>query len=308
MRVDISTICTADYFQHYIPMYAYCLQKAYPDWRVCIGVIGELDDLTRKAISYLDNCQVRAQTSGLQVEETPVNAAGVVITENVGTDVPLLESTSNTMRNLWYLETPGRKPGTEQNTVLTTDIDLLFFKTPVSPLDWCTRRMNVLGSCYYAHHGPWKKPRRFDGGWCGDRERLSNGVVLVTADWFRLTKAARDKYEDLLRKGEIGTYREEDEVVLCKIMKESDLPITKSKFYDPIVRGVHLGDFKSSMEHRWTSLEKMREKLALCNIEAYQDMTINDKTWCKIEREVRKDPIIDQILTNVQKHIQERGA
>lgn len=183
---------------------------------------------------------------------------------------------------------------------LITDIDMLFFDVNDSVVEYHERKaQEFAGGCYYAHHGPRKWPVRFKGQkWVGDFERLAGGAVYITPEWMEKTKRARAKYLQQLINGEIGTYREEDEVILCRICKESGLPINPDKTYPPIYRGLHLGDFKDTMKHRWTNEEKMNEKLATQHARAFIKMHNEDKQWQKIEEIVRQDEAMDRILDN----------
>ena len=77
MKIDVQTICSCDYFQHYIPMYVYCMHRAYPDFRICVGLNGELDDITRRALEYCPDVQVRKLG-----DEGYTRTDGIIITEN----------------------------------------------------------------------------------------------------------------------------------------------------------------------------------------------------------------------------------
>jgi len=189
--------------------------------------------------------------------------------------------------------------------MLITDIDLLLFNNQ-NLWDWHFDKMVDMGSCYYAHHGPYKYPQRFEGGWRGDRERLAGGFVLITHEWLERTKEARTRHLEMLNKSEIGLYREEDEVVLCRICKQSGLPVSHNKSFPPMLRGIHLGDFKESMSHRWTNKGKMASKLTDENCRTYMKTDSIDEEWKKIKAEACKDPVIKGVFDNLNTYMKGR--
>jgi len=108
--------------------------------------------------------------------------------------------------------------------------------------------------------------------------------------------------------GTIGVYREQDEVIFCRISKESGLTIPQDKSYPAKFRCIHLGDFKKEMDHRWQNMDKMREKLTNENCRRYMEMAYGDPQWQKIKEIIcQGDPIIDQIFKNLHTHIASRG-
>ena len=213
-------------------------------------------------------------------------------------DVPDLPSAFNLYRFL-------RPPKVDFDYMLITDVDLLLFNTQ-NVWDWHFDKMVDMGSCYYAHHGPYKYPQRFPGGWKGDRERLAGGFVMITPEWLERTREARDRYLTLLLNRQVGLYREEDEVILCRICKESGLPISYNKSFPSMLRGIHLGDFKKSMSHRWTNKGKMASKMTDENCRAYMKMELVDEKWQEIKAEACKDAILQGIFDNLGTYLKGR--
>ena len=272
------TVCTADHFQHYIPLFAYCLRKFAAD--IHIFVRGELDEMTESALTCF----------------TPTTP---YIFEGVYLDYPYDVSTTNCLRFL--TDTPALR---EYDYVLILDIDLLLF---TDPFPWMISELK--GKCFMGHHGPYTKPKRPGiSPWHGNMERIAGGFFLVTKDWWEKTAGSREFFASTLKNSNLrlGTYRESDEVMLARIVKEAGMLVPESKYFPSELRGVHLGDFKASMSHRWTNIDKMVTKLSIENCFNYQRMA-NEDTWKKMIEALEGDGILMQILGNVGTHIQKRG-
>lgn len=299
-RLEVATICSSDYYQHYIPTFCYTVGKAYPEAKISVGVTGEVDQLTLDALSVMGNFKI--------VEKPGTNEdwdSDCVITKNVLPEgVSVLESTVNTMRFLYFKNELDMQLCDIDATIIT-DVDFMWFRGGIDLFRWHVERMREIGSCYAGHHGPWKKPRRFPEGWRGDKERVAGGFFMVTPEWFRKTREARAKYTKLLKEGKIGTYREEDEVVLCKILKESGLPVVQDKSMPTDLRGIHFGDFK--FDDRWTNLMKMQTKLTDSNIYKYIEMASMDTKFRKIRDIVCRDEQIALMFKNLHLHCQQKG-
>ena len=275
-----TTTTSSDHFQLYVPAYAHFLSKAYPDADILVNLTGGMSSLNSEAVKHL--------------------GPKVTIKENTCPNLPQLPSSVNLLRFLV-------PPGGEWDYCIITDADLLLFPGDVSHFEWHKRQMDSIGACYYAHHGPYKYPERFEGGWHGRRERQAGGFVLVTREWVERTSNIREALLLLLMQGKLGTYREEDEVTLCNINKSCGFPIDKNKRFPAELRGIHLGDFKESMTHRWTNIPKMEGKLTDRNIRNYLVSEQIDSTWAGIKGLILKDPTIKAIFSNLNTHIRLRA-
>ena len=47
------TVCTADYFQHYIPIFVWSILRVWDDVGIIIYLRGALDDITKDALSHV---------------------------------------------------------------------------------------------------------------------------------------------------------------------------------------------------------------------------------------------------------------
>jgi len=92
-----------------------------------------------------------------------------------------------------------------------------------------------------------------------------------------------------------GYYREADEVMLARIIKDSGLPMPAQTPLPREVRNVHLGDFKTTMKHRYTNRNKMR---AILDIQCVNDFlrAKSDPVFIEIRKIVSKNAQMKQIL------------
>jgi hypothetical protein len=248
-----------------------------------------VDDITKKAMDILDN------KYGISDERH-------VIIENYRTDLPFTVSSTNCIRFLMCepeLMTYAH--------ILITDIDLLLFK---DPFFWHMDLMEKTRACFAGHHGPWSKPYRPEiskDGWRGAFERIAGGFFCVEPRvWYPATVEARRRQTEDLVRGYIGAWRESDEVMLCRIIKEAGFDVPEQRGFPLELRGVHLGDFKDSMRHRYTDMAKMVKKMSNENGREFLAIQ-NDHAWSDIEKVLRKDEKLATILDRVYNHCRERG-
>ena len=281
LKTKIFVTATAGTYQHYAPLFVYCMNKAYPEYEIIVGCEGYLDKMTLKAIAQLKNRK------------------GVLFVENFFDGIPLKESTANLLRFLYEPKDPC--------ALFTTDIDMLYFDIEIDVIQWHQSMANEMDAPYYTHHGATKHPNRFPGkSWHGEYERLLGGAAWFSPEWYDRTRSSRYKYLGLANTGAVGIYREEDEVILCRICKEAGLWINPNKIYPAKFRGLHLGDFRNDMEHRWKNREKMVDKLTDDNCMRFLDMHTSDETWGKLMEIVGEDPVIAEVFGNVKIHLEER--
>lgn len=99
--------------------------------------------------------------------------------------------------------------------------------------------------------------------WHGDMARIAGGHVGFTPEYYRRTETARAKY---LLSG-IEDYREFDEVMLCRILRDSEYPIPEHAYtfdngtkWDWEYRDLHLNDFATMKYLKWKpDREKIKE-------------------------------------------------
>lgn len=279
MKKLITTVVTADDYQWYIPLFCYSVKRIDPTIDIKIFVRGKLDAENIKIINSIPNIK------------------GTEFIEEYAHLYPKNKSTTNALRFVIpsdYLD--------KYDYTIITDVDFILFPTTPSLFDWHIDLAKKWGWCFAGHHGPWKRGCPFTDGWTGEHERISGGFFMITPEWIRRTEKARLNHSILLQQGIEGLYREEDEVMLCKIQKESNLSIPQSKIFPLEMRGIHLGDFK--FDHRWTNMNKMSKKLMDTTCRRFRMMQ-NDKHWKSLVSGI-KNETINEYLTKVEVYLAAR--
>lgn len=269
MRVCVSTVCSADSFQYYIPLFIYSLKKAYPDYGIKIFLRGVLNEDVKEALKLIEG--------------------DYDIYENSFIDYPTRISTCNTLRHLL----PANKfKGYEY--LYITDIDFIFFRHRPTLGRYFQKIIEMNRQPYASFKGPRKHPRRFNHGWVGNFTRIADGTLMLKIpEWFDITYTQRKKYKSLLKKSNHDnydhhkpcSYREYNEVMLYRIVRNSGMkaPTNRRKFvcgkeYKIIYRDIHLGDFKFGRGH---SRYRMRKFTHYKNAKAFKRLQ-KDELWLQI--------------------------
>lgn len=281
MKVCLTTIVTDNYFQLYLPLFIYTIRKEYPEYDIKTFIKGEMSELNKKVFEKFNLPK-------------PIS---------IFQKIPEIKSTINSLRFLI-----PQKHFMGYDYIIFLDADLLIYRTVPTLLDWHLERMEKIGSCYAGHHGPWKKryrPEVSKSGWRGKFERVSGGFFMVTQKWFEKTRHARKHYLDLAKAGNLGGYREYDEVMLGNILKISNMRMPPMGF-KRLLRGVHLGDFKPAMKARYKSRNKMKIKVAVKHAKKFLEYN-NDEKWVKLCEMVNEEKYISNILKTATKYLTKRG-
>lgn len=297
----ITTVCTDDRFQYYIPIFLYSAKRAYPNYPVLIYLRGRLDDCVRDA--------VRA-----------IPYKGYRILENQFLDYPHRLSMCNALRFVL-----GEKDFPSCDVVYFTDID--FIITPHKPAlaDFYYDKMKEIGQPCLAARGPITGFHRPEicAEWNKEFTRIAAGVYgVMYPDYFKATKKAREKYRNILHQGAsdeydrhpAASYREYDEVMLYRILKDSGLKTPRHKYAyinkekaNSHYRSIHIGDFKTQFRKRFKSMSKMMRILSPANAKYFQDMDM-DKSWKKISGAMcEKQKSIHKEIRRIRKHCIKRG-
>lgn len=189
--------------------------------------------------------------------------------------------------------------------VLIVDIDLMLLS---NPFQWHIVQMAATGKVFAGHRGPRHKPHRPEvcPAWVGPFERVSGGFFCVTPEWYARTADQRRMQLDDLQRGLTGSWRESDEVVLARIIKGAGMQMPQDKYFPTELRGVHLGDFREDMRHRWTNQIKMENKVTSDNCAGFMNMEL-DPAWQAMLEVLRKDDKMMQVLANCREYINKRG-
>lgn len=271
MKRAIFTTCTADHFQYFIPTWAWTAKKLWPDVTTIVRVYGR--EVDRDAMAGVDKVDV---------------------------DVVIPKGPAATNCRRFLLRVSG-----EYDQVMITDCDVVFLNDDL--WEYMDDKMSTLGS-YAAWQGALNKPKRpkiAPNGWSGDMRRLAGGFVLVTPQWYNQTEQLRRSYEALVRAGQWGNYRESDEVMLCRICKDSGLTLPNNTGFHRSMRGLHLGDFKDSMAHRWGNVGKMGQYLPWGNVEKTKTLLM-DRQFQGILKVACKDRDVATMWERVKYHVTHR--
>jgi hypothetical protein len=273
MKTCFTSVVSSDHFQNYIPMYCLALRTWYK---------GDI-------IIYLRGEPTK------EVIATTKSIPGLTVNCSFFKEYPNNTSTTNCLR--FIHEDPIIN---SYDYSLITDIDMLIMQDP-----WQWHFNNATPAHPFSgYHGAITKPVRKEicKVWTGQFERVAGGFFCVTPDWFDSTRASRTKFGLALMDGRCGTYRENDEVMLAQIIKESGFPVPPTKHYPRELRGLHLGDFK--FEYRWKKLTKMLNFLTERNVVLYGELSKTSK-W-KETIKILNNPMIDELLKRVDTHIKVR--
>lgn len=273
-KFAVTTLTTADSFQHYIPIFIYTLKKYVPEAEPEVFVRGLLDEMTKEALKLI-----------------PYKFPPPV--ENALIKRPNYEYSTNCLR--FFVPING------YDYVYYTDVDFVFFEHEPNMVDYYIQRLEGWNECYWGRKG---FKRRI--GTDEPTKRIAAGGFLAkNPEWYDKTMVKRIEALQRIEKGELGIIREDDETMLWRICAASDLKLptkkinTRKKKY----KELHLGDFK--FFHRWTNERKMKKKINRGNFYKWQHLE-KDPVWKKICDVVEQDRNIKQILANVREYMGNR--
>lgn len=264
----VYTVCTTDY-QWYLPTWAWSARQQWPDAQIRAVVRGPVDDHVAAVLK-----SVGAKVSTQWITEYPYQVATTSALRFVGEIVP----------------------GDE---VLITDADVVF----LSPFLWVYAQGQFgMQKCCAVWQGAWHHPKRkavAPNMWIGEMRRSCAGYAMVSPQWYAQTKDSRRNWAEKLANGSWGSFREADEVMLCRVCVESGVKLTDKKM-DWHLRGLHLGDFVKPW--RWMKIGNMRRYLTPQACKTTEAM-LQDKDFLKVLNVSTLDSKLLGIWTNVKKHL-----
>ena len=147
----------------------------------------------------------------------------------------------------------------EGDYVHVTDADIFILPHNESHEQYY-KRFAFNGACYL--RGATKSG---DKEWRGDNARIAGGHVGFTPEYYTRTRKVRSKYSS----GMMDGYREFDEVMLARILRESGYKIPKDPYtfyngekWNIEYRDLHLNDFASMKFLKWRpDREKVKEMI-----------------------------------------------
>jgi len=275
MKACVSTVVTADHFQHYIPLFCYSLQRAVK-CDVKIFLRGKLDHITRVALCEADLYPL--------------------ILQDTFPGFPNYTSTTNALRFL-----PGPREYMQYEWVYHTDVDFVFLPHEPDFLTYYARKADAWGEDYWSRRGP----KRASG--TDERaKRIAGGCMMTRVpDWYVKTQELRTEMLEKVRVGEIGRYREDDERMLWDICAGAGMkcPTKRGNWRHKKYKEIHLGDFK--FDGRWGSNRKMARRISAGNFQKWFRLE-EDPMWKHLCSIVEQDKEIKTILDNVREYMDGR--
>ena len=270
----ITTVCSGDGFQYFVPPFIYCARQAYPEADVKIYIKGRILPRVRDALKLLD-------------------PQGWEIIENAFEAYP----TTGYICNILRLFIP-RHTIKKYKYTYVTDVDFLMFRQNPTHWEYYAKIMKANGQPYAAFRSAIRRPRRLHiapTGWRGIHTRIVCGTLMLHSKaWAKVTKQAIYEYRYRFKRGapdgtdrhRPGSYREQDEVVLYRIVNRCGLPTPRRKWhftggnrFNNKYRDVHVGDFKFVRRSR--SKRKLRPLLSYSNIKNFKRLE-KDPKWQEI--------------------------
>ncbi len=137
-----------------------------------------------------------------------------------------------------FLVAPTTRPMDEQVYTYITDIDMMICPETTCLLDFHILETMKTHLCY-SNVPRWKEPMG---------ENRMTGLHFVTKEWWWRTMKARGEELARLERGEIGSLKCEDELMLMRIIKASGLPVTERGHLVSRHHGIHLGTLRDQRQ------------------------------------------------------------
>lgn len=279
------TVCSADWYQYYIPIFVWSINQVWKDVDIRIYVRGKLSHIIDDIL--YDSSMMRPNLK---------------IVDGYKVDYPKLVSTTNSLRFVTE-DIEG------YDEVFVTDIDFFFCQTPVDLWNWHTIQLESMpNDSYSGHHGPLIRPPRpqICSAWVGDFQRIAGGFVMLYPAWWKKTKTQRKYWDNQLKQGKWGHFREADEVMLYRIIRDSALPIAPKVPFPRYLRQIHLGDFRTNMAVRNQNMQKMRALVDGRCSRQFLD-ALEQKTFIQILSGLRHNYQIDEVISKAVEYCQKRN-
>jgi len=297
-KVCVTSVVHGKDFQYYIPMFVYSTNKAYPEYDVQIFLTEELDPEVFKIVDKIKNNRTRILYNDFGVAK-------------------MREYSSNALR---HLIPESRLCGYDYWH--PTDIDFIMLRQKRPHIEYYKHIMEKTQQIYAGARGPIKGFCRVEispAGWIGNYQRIAAGCFAAKVpEWFNKTRRVREGYIDIFKRDgndrydthKPGSYREYDEVMLFRIVRDSCMstPNKKDHFIygkkmNACYRSIHLGDFK--FVKRWKNIKKMKIILTQNNVESFIELE-KDPVWRNIVDECCKNKMINDVIRNLRHHIKKR--
>lgn len=289
------TVCSADSYQWFVPLYVYSIGRAYPEYHVDVLVSG--GNLNQ------DVCQT------MELVERTVHPHYSLA--GVPGHVVSRPSTCNCLR---YLVPEDSL--TPYKYVLFTDVDMVIFRHEPTHVQYYKGVMSRTHQPYAGLRGALRRPRRNrvtgGQGWDGLYHRVVGGLFAVrTKPWLRATRDEYRRYRGIAATGKAdgrdaipwASYPEYDEVMLARIIRYSGLALPSKKFqfvdesrFDMRYRDIHLGDFEGD---KWRSKRKLYQRLTKWALKQYRALE-RDPVWQDLVKRCCQDDRVRRLVHNLR--------
>jgi len=297
-KTCVTSVVHGTDFQYYIPLFLYTLNVAYPEYDAQIFLTEELDAEVTKIVDTIKHDNNKILLNKFDVKCMRKNSSNALR--------HLIPEANLSGYKYWH----------------PTDIDFLIFRQEMTHIDYYKHIMKKTCQPYAGARGPINGIRRLDvspAGWVGDYQRIAAGCFAAKIpEWFDKTRKSREKYMKIFAEDthdeydnqKPGSYREYDEVMLFRIVRESNMVFPKKK--DCFVygkkmnakyRSIHLGDFK--FNKRWKNTERMKRILTQNNIEAFVRLE-KDPKWLEISAACSSNTFVGDMLHRLRHHVRKR--
>jgi len=289
------TVCSADTYRWFIPLFVYSAKRAYPEYHVRVFVRGKLDPPLTEALDVVRSTVERHWE----------------VADGCFPDVPVRPSTCNCLRYLLPKETL-----LEFKYAMFTDVDMVIFRHQPTHAEYYAGVMKATGQPFAGVRGALRRPIRKvtrGYGWDQHYHRIVGGLFAIRpALWLRTTATERRRYVGISRQGNAdgrdgvpwAAYPEYDEVMLARMIKWSGLklPMRKFRFVDETrfnmeYRDVHLGDFEGE---RWRRCKKeLPKRLTPWAIRRFRELE-KEQQWLDLVKMCCVDERVRRLIHNLR--------
>lgn len=205
MKLCITTVVDEKYMA-YLPLFVFCVNKAYPEYHVRLFV--------------RDKCQYDLKKPWrLKCELVPLFE-----------DYPRYEYMSIALR--FAIDKDYYK---DFSHIYITDIDMMIMREHRDIGYFHLIEMSETGMCY---SNSLRNALHYAGS------KSLTGLHFASLEWFERTNDLVSEYRDLLKEGILGTYREFDGVMLYRIADRSGCGLPGKYRLTKRHHGIHLGNFR----------------------------------------------------------------
>ena len=128
-------------------------------------------------------------------------------------------------------------------SVYVTDIDMMIMPEAISIAEFHQNEMQETNLCYS------NSVRNNEEEWAFERV---TGLQYNTPQWYKETERSREKYYNMIMRKEFGEHRVHDELMLKRIITESDLDMCPKKSLIARHHGIHVGVCRA---YRWQTTQ-----------------------------------------------------